>query len=264
MTEEAKTELTQEQKDAAAAEAYRAQLNGTKEGEIPQRPEHIPEKFWDAAKGEVNVEALAKSYTELEKLKGKTEEKTEEGEKKSEESANDDPKTSFAKLREETTAAILEHGKPTDEQYAKYEALGISRTDVDEFIEFQKGVGQAQVTAIFNEAGGEEAYGQMIEWAKTAYSKAEVEAYDNDLDSADPKVRLEAVRSLKARYVAANGSEGRSVTNEAKPGGAEVGYKSKAEMVRDMRDPKYQKDPAFRAEVARKVQAAVRNGVQMT
>jgi hypothetical protein len=35
----------------------------------PQRPEHIPEKFWDAEKGEVRVEEMAKSYAELERTR---------------------------------------------------------------------------------------------------------------------------------------------------------------------------------------------------
>lgn len=33
----------------------------------PERPDFIPEKFWDADKGEVRLEGLAKSYGELEK-----------------------------------------------------------------------------------------------------------------------------------------------------------------------------------------------------
>lgn len=33
----------------------------------PERPDYIPEKFWDAEKGEVRIDGLAKSYTELEK-----------------------------------------------------------------------------------------------------------------------------------------------------------------------------------------------------
>lgn len=33
----------------------------------PARPDHIPEKFWDAEKGEVRLDALAKSYSEAEK-----------------------------------------------------------------------------------------------------------------------------------------------------------------------------------------------------
>lgn len=37
----------------------------------PQKPEGIPDKFWNAEKGEVDVAGLAKSYTELEKGRGK-------------------------------------------------------------------------------------------------------------------------------------------------------------------------------------------------
>jgi len=36
-----------------------------------ERPAHIPEKFWNAEKGEVNVEAMAKSYAELEASRSK-------------------------------------------------------------------------------------------------------------------------------------------------------------------------------------------------
>lgn len=265
MTEETNTELTQEQKDAAAAEAYRAQVNGTKEGEIPQRPDDVPEKFWDAEKGEVNVAALVKSYAELEKLKGKAEEAKPEEKKADEVTTEDDPKAAFAALREETTRVLAETGAISDEIYARYDAVGFSREDVDEFVEFKKGQAEALIaTEIFGAVGGQEKYAEMIDWARTAYSPDEVRAYDRDLDSKDPAVRKVAVDGLKARYVAANGTEGRSVTNEAKSGGAEVGYRSKAEMVSDMRDPKYAKDPAFRNEVARKVRAAVRNGVTMT
>lgn len=38
----------------------------------PERPAHVPEKFWDAEKGEVRTEALLKSYGELEKGKPAT------------------------------------------------------------------------------------------------------------------------------------------------------------------------------------------------
>lgn len=37
----------------------------------PQRPEYLPEKFWDAKTGQPNVEALAKSYTHVEAQFGK-------------------------------------------------------------------------------------------------------------------------------------------------------------------------------------------------
>jgi hypothetical protein len=35
--------------------------------EIPERPDHVPEKFWDPKTGQVRVEALLKSYRDLER-----------------------------------------------------------------------------------------------------------------------------------------------------------------------------------------------------
>ena len=40
------------------------------EEETFERPDFIPEKFWDATKGEVNLEEFGKSYTNLEKYVG--------------------------------------------------------------------------------------------------------------------------------------------------------------------------------------------------
>ncbi len=38
---------------------------------VPERPEYVPEKFWDAEKGEPRLEALLKSYRELERKLGR-------------------------------------------------------------------------------------------------------------------------------------------------------------------------------------------------
>ncbi len=38
--------------------------------EPPQRPDYVPEKFWDAETGQVRVEGLLKSYQEMEKQRG--------------------------------------------------------------------------------------------------------------------------------------------------------------------------------------------------
>lgn len=43
-----------------------------------QRPEWLPEKFWDAEKGEPRTESMAKAYSTLEKNKGKSNEKAPE------------------------------------------------------------------------------------------------------------------------------------------------------------------------------------------
>jgi hypothetical protein len=41
--------------------------DGTPPVDAPQRPEYIPENFWNQEKGEVNLEGMAKSYAEMRK-----------------------------------------------------------------------------------------------------------------------------------------------------------------------------------------------------
>ena len=45
-------------------------LGKSDEAPARQRPEDIPEKFWDGERGEIRTEALLKSYTELERKMG--------------------------------------------------------------------------------------------------------------------------------------------------------------------------------------------------
>jgi len=65
-------EVTQEQ--PAEEEVSRETIDAP----APSRPEHIPEKFWNAETGEVNIDDMAKSYNHLEKFStGKKEEMKE-------------------------------------------------------------------------------------------------------------------------------------------------------------------------------------------
>jgi hypothetical protein len=278
-------QLTPEQQ--ALADKYRAQFaeanpagnpnaaekpaEGEGEKNKPTRPEHIPEKFWDAEKGEVRVDELAKSYTELERKKAE-QPKPKEGEEAKpgengegeQEIAHAEALKEFRSLRDQATE-LLSKGEPlTDDIYAKMEkAVGLTRDDVDAFIAGQQALGQLAKYQVHTEAGGEDRYKAMIDWARANYSPEEVQVYDRDIHSGDPNVRLAAVRGLKARFAQANGEEGRSVTNGGNGNRAFDGYESGAQMRADMRDPRYKKDSAFRAEVARKVAAARAAGIDL-
>lgn len=280
--EESKVEqLTQEQLDAQNAEKYQTQLNGdeptaqvvddaNKGGDKPQRPEHIPEKFWDAEKGEVRVDDLAKSYAELEKSKAKPAEKSEAEMTDEEKAAKADADklaaataTALAEHRQKMTDKMLAGEAFADEDYAPLEKLGLSREDVDTFAAGLQAIGELHKAKVHAEAGGEDAYKDMLAWAKDNYTSEEVAAYNRDVHSADRAVSLNAVRGLAARYKLANGRGGRDVTRNGS-GKATEGYQSKAEMVADMQKPEYRTNPAFREEVSRKVGAARRAGVDLT
>lgn len=282
-------ELTQEQKDAASAAKYRAQAKPTaggadgasvegeqNKGTPPARPDHIPEKFWDSEKGAVRVEELAKSYAELEKSRAKPGAKPKEGGEGEEGEGGDEGEgeggdkpldlaalsATIATHREAMTDKLVA-GKPLDESdYKPFEDIGFSRDDVDAFVEGQKALGQLARAEVFKETGGEEAYKDMIAWARETYNDDEVAVYDRDINSGDPAVRLNAARGLAARYAQANGKDGKSVTRKGSERGAEM-YRSKAEMVKDMSSPEYAKDSAFRERVAQKVRASYAAGVDL-
>jgi hypothetical protein len=62
-----------------------------------------------------------------------------------------------------------------------------------------------------------------------------------------------AVENLKSKYTAANGSEP-SVTLQGRPSSGAVGvYESTADLMKDMGNPEYKNNPAFRAKVEAKL-----------
>ena len=256
--------------DKAMAEAAAkggVTINGEKvggeaapEGEKPQRPEHIPEKFWNAEKGEVNLEAWAKSYHELEQKQSEKPAEKKEGEKKEGEKANT---SEPAALREKANAEFAKDGKLSDATYAEYEKHGVSREQIDGYIEGQQAIATMRQREAFDAVGGEDQYKAMIGWARTALTPAEIEAYDRDvLTGKDAAVRTNAIKGLAARYAAENGKDGQLLggTNHGAVGDH---FKSKAEMVKAMSDPQYKKDAAYREQVAQKTANALRAGINI-
>ena len=61
-----------------------------------------------------------------------------------------------------------------------------------------------------------------------------------------------AVAGLKSEYVNANGSEGRMYTGKAPTNKGDV-FRSQAELVRAMSDPRYDNDPAYRQDIVEKL-----------
>jgi hypothetical protein len=129
-----------------------------------------------------------------------------------------------------------------------------ARQLVDDYIEGQKLIVQNDRKLFMDTAGGEENYNAMLAWAAEGMQKEQKEAYNRQINSGDRHAVLFAIEGLKAKYEAANG-RAPNVILTGGGGGAvtEAGYKSSAEMRRDMADPKYKTDPAFREMVKRKL-----------
>ena len=91
--------------------------------------------------------------------------------------------------------------------------------------------------------GGEAEYNSMITWAKDNLSEQEIKMYDTVMNRADPLSCFFAVQALTNRYQDATGVDGEILTG--KPAvNKEDTYRSQAEVVRAMTDPRYENDPA--------------------
>lgn len=220
--------------------------------EKPQRPEWVPEKFWDAEKGEVKTEALAKSYGELEKMKGA---------KPTEAAPSAQPSTEEAKTVVEAAGLSFEAmsaefataGDLSPETRGKLEAAGFTKDVVDTYLAGIKATGETLVSAAYEGAGDKAGFEAMQAWAVANATDADLKAYNELVASPDPaKVKL-AVQGLYAKYTQAEGTPAqRRIEGDGGNDSGDV-YESYAQVTADMKKPEYKKDPAFRAKVAEKL-----------
>ena len=222
--------------------------------EVAAKPEGIPDKFYDAETGKVDYDAMAKSYTELEKKQsGQKEDPKEPIDEPPVTDAADD---AVSKAGLDMTALTAEYDQNeglADASYAALEAAGIPKATVDQYIQGQKAlVSQAQTEA-YSLTDGKEGYEAMSGWAKANLSAEELGNYNTQVNSPNSKVREMAIRGLHAQFSADSGDGKPLVHGNNSATGNTGGFGSRAQMVAAMQDSKYQSDPAYRAEVEAKV-----------
>ena len=216
-----------------------------------------------------NAEELESAYLSLQKKLGQNEEgEEEEGEEGYREEEGSDEEVS------EYAPAINLINEASDEYYANDGALSeetISRFTemssqdlVNAYMEmYENGqinqaqgqaaeMSDAQVNSVMNAAGGESNYNQIIEWAASNLSDRQIDAFDSVVDSGNPAAIGIAFQGLQSAYNEANGYEGRMLQGRA-PSSAGETFRSQAELVAAMGDPRYDNDPAYRADVVEKL-----------
>jgi hypothetical protein len=196
----------------------------------PDRPGFLPEKFSSA-------EELAEAYKELENKLG----------------GNDlPPEMASNEALQQYANNFAENGELSEDDYAGLSKMGIARDVVDTYIQGQMAMQDAEVQAVFNEVGGSAVYQDMVQWAADSLSPEEVSVFDADVQSGDKVRALNAVRGLQARYSQVVGIKPTLVRGHTQGSGTSA-YSSLSEMKRDMGDPRYQSDPAFREQVTRRL-----------
>ena len=211
-----------------------------------------------------NAEDLESAYLELQKKLGTNDGENLEGYEESEEEGEGDyeevPDASPAvSLIEEASAEYYENdGELTPETIEKFSSMS-SQDLVNAYIEIQKNNPQAQqtqavelsdssVNEIQNAAGGSNAYDQLTSWAADNLPEQEIDAFDNLIDSGNVAAIKMGLTALQSKYNDANGYEGRMLQGKSPNSSGQV-YRSQAELVEAMGDPRYENDPAYRQDV---------------
>jgi hypothetical protein len=136
---------------------------------------------------------------------------------------------------------------------------GVEETEAPEEVEEesedspQETLTEAQAKELFKMVGGEKAYQSMINWAGQNLSKQEIEMYDSVMGRGDPNAIFFAVQALNNKYSDAVGNDGNLLTGRGAAKESQ-GFRSQAELVQAMSDPRYDNDPAYRSDVIRKLE----------
>ena len=114
---------------------------------------------------------------------------------------------------------------------------------------------EAQVNSVQNACGGEANYNAVVDWAASNLTDEAINAFDSVVDSGNPMAISIAFKGLQNEYNEDNGYEGRMLQGRA-ASSAEETFRSQAELVSAMGDPRYDTDEAYRDDVLRKLDAS--------
>ena len=213
-----------------------------------------------------NAEELEAAYLSLQKKLGQEEEvdyeESDEGYAEEEESDEEIPDASPAVslINEASEEYYANDGELSEETISRFSEMS-SQDLVNAYLEIQANnpqaqqsaeMSEAQVNSVQNAAGGEANYNRVIEWAASNLPDAQINAFDSVVDSGNPAAIGIAFQGLQRQYEESNGYEGRMLQGKPASSSGSI-FRSQAELVAAMGDPRYDTDPAYRADVVEKL-----------
>ena len=201
-------------------------------------------------------EQLEKAYMELQSKLGSQDQREEETEVEEE---TEEESVDYSNFLDELYEQA--QGEPDDEFVEKLQGMEVSEL-ADMYVQYRQQVesqepqssdfSNEQVDALYSMVGGQEAYGEMVSWASENLSEQETAMFDAVMDRGDPNAAYWAVRGLAMQMADSRGYDGNRISGKA-PQNVGRQFKSQAELVQAMADPRYDNDEAYRADVMSKL-----------
>jgi hypothetical protein len=201
-----------------------------------------------------SVQELEKGYLEAQKMLGDRSAEQETAEEEPAEYSPTDYLNAAAseygekgELSEETMNQLT--NMSSEELIAAYIDTQTNQQQQTQSVELN----DRQVQSIKQTVGGEEQYDALVGWAGENLDSSSIDAFDALVESGNAKAIELAVAGLYSMYEAQNGSDGQMITGKA-PASRGDRFRSQAEVVAAMTDPRYDADPAYRQEIVEKLE----------
>ncbi len=211
-----------------------------------------------------NAEELEQAYLELQKKLGssETDDETEVTTTDEDETEDEEWSEGASLIVEASDEYYSNEGQISAETMEKFTQM--SSTDlVDAYVEIQSSMPQqdasespdltdSEMNSVYNSAGGEAEYGRLTSWAAENLADNKLDAFNSIIDSGNATAIQIAVAGLQSEYENAEGYEGRMLTGKAAK--TQDAFRSQAEVVRALSDPRYERDEAYRQDVYDKLE----------
>ena len=205
-----------------------------------------------------DAEELEKAYIELQsKLGSRQEDSSDEGVDDEGEETDEAPYNVLDVLWEE--AQLGELSSETKEQLSQMNPAEVAaeylkyRQQIEQNQVPTEDISEQEVTELRGIAGGDEAYQDMVAWASENLTPEDIQRYDNVIAGGNYDAISFAVQALQSKYSEAMGVEGQLFTGKPADNTRDV-FRSQAEVVAAMSDPRYARDPADRSDVFEKLE----------
>ena len=203
-----------------------------------------------------NAEELESAYIQLQKKLGSSDDEPAE-----EAESEDAPENTASFLDEIWEQSQSEYKEETLEKLRGMDPTELAnmyleyRNEASKQAPQQRQMSDQVVGQLKGIVGGDANYKNMTTWAASNMSKEEISMFDQVMDSGDPNACFFAINSLAQRYQDAVGFDGKMLTGKASSS-SKAGFRSQAEMIEAMQDPRYDRDPAYRQEVMQKLKSS--------
>ncbi len=154
----------------------------------------------------------------------------------------------FASLENE----YMNNGGLSQQSYETLEKAGYPKAVVDGMLAGWDAASTRFVSDVYSLAGGQEEFTRIQQFV-SSQNQDVINAFNATLDSENlTQIRM-TLEGIKGQMVKQYGTQRPSIVGNAAPSVDRSGYESTDEMIKDMSDPRYQKDAKFTREVYRKV-----------